>query len=201
MYLSKVFLHPGRLNNAYEWHRAIWSLFPGIDRGKVAPFLYAVKSMNLAHGASLLVQSSVEPVAKSNVAMLNATKLINARLHIGQHLGFRLTANPTRCIEDMEAKPRKKRNRGKCRVPLIREEEQVAWLQRRLLDAAVVHACKTTMNTPVYFRKGSRAGKIVPITFEGRIEIREADKVLEVWRQGIGPAKAFGCGLMLVRRA
>lgn len=199
MYLSKVFLHPGKLNNAYEWHRAIWSLFPGFEPGEVSPFLYAMESMNLARGASLLVQSSVEPVVKSDVAIVGASKPTNALLPTGQLLGFRLMANPTRCIEDKEAKSGKK-NRGKCRVPLIREEEQIAWLQRRLGDAADVREVKVTRNSPVYFRKGSRAGKIVPVTFEGVVEVRDPVDMREMCRKGIGPAKAFGCGMMLVRR-
>jgi len=200
MYLSKVFLHPGRLNNAYEWHRALWSLFPDVPRGETSPFIYMVESLNLAHGATVLMQSTLEPISNSAHADVKAVKAIHAKLHDGQRLAFRITANPTRCITDQEDKLGKK-NRGKSRVPLIREEEQVGWLERKLAGAASLHEVAVTPNPPIYFRKGSRAGKVVPVTYEGVLNILNVEKLGAVWQNGVGPAKAFGCGMLLVRRA
>jgi CRISPR system Cascade subunit CasE len=39
----------------------------------------------------------------------------------------------------------------------------------------------------------------VSTTFQGVIEVQQPEKLAELLRKGIGPAKAFGCGLMLVR--
>jgi CRISPR system Cascade subunit CasE len=38
------------------------------------------------------------------------------------------------------------------------------------------------------------------VDFEGTIEITDPGIFVEALFTGIGPAKAFGCGLMLVRR-
>ena len=38
------------------------------------------------------------------------------------------------------------------------------------------------------------------LDFEGELEITQPDKFLSVLFSGVGPAKAFGCGLLLVRR-
>ncbi len=200
MYLSRVFLQPGKLNNAYEWHRALWSLFPDVERGSVSPFLYHMESINLATGAQVLMQSSIEPVADSVLARVLATKPFPASFQVGQRLAFQLLANPTRCISDKQDKANKK-NHGKCRVPLIKEEEQSSWLQRKFAGAVSLETFHITNHAPLYFRKGNRAGKVVPVLFEGTFEIRDAERVAEIWESGIGPAKAFGCGLLMVRRA
>jgi CRISPR system Cascade subunit CasE len=200
MYLSRVFLQPGKLNNAYEWHRALWSLFPDVERGSVSPFLYHMESINLASGAQVLMQSSIEPVAGLALARVLATKPFPASFQAGQRLAFQLLANPTKCISDKQNKVNKK-NQGKCRVPLIKEEEQCAWLHRKLAGAVTIDELNIRNQTPLYFRKGNRAGKVVPVSFEGIIEVRDVEKVNDIWRKGIGPAKAFGCGLLMVRRA
>lgn len=200
MYLSRVFLQPGKLNNAYEWHRALWSLFPDMERGATSPFLYAMESINLVSGAQVLMQSSVEPVTDSNIARVLATKPFPGCFQSGQRLGFQLLANPTKCISDKHDKLNKK-NQGKCRVPLIKEEEQAAWLQRKFEDAVNVGELNIRNEPPRYFRKGNRAGKIAPVLFDGTFEVFDVEKMNGIWRNGIGPAKAFGCGLLMVRRA
>jgi len=200
MFLSKVFLHPGKLNNAYEWHRALWSLFPNVERGDASPFLYVVESLNLATGVSVLMQSSIKPLDHSVLADVRAMKPLTVQLRDGQRLGFRTLANPTRCIADKEHKTNK-RNRGKCRVPLIHEEAQCEWLGKKFKGAALLHEVSVTNHAPLYFRKGSRVGKVVPASFEGVLEVCSADQMMQIWKKGVGPAKAFGCGLLLVRRA
>jgi len=47
--------------------------------------------------------------------------------------------------------------------------------------------------------KGKKAG-FSSIDFDGEIEIVDPDNFLKILFNGIGPAKAFGCGLMLVKR-
>jgi len=200
MYLSKVFLHPGKLNNAYEWHRALWSLFPNIERDVASPFLYVIESLNLAVGARVLMQSAIEPLNHSGLADVQAVKPLAVQLRNGQRLGFRIFANPSKCIDDKQNKTNKK-NRGKCRVPLIHEDAQCEWLTRKLKNSASLHGVSVTNQAPLYFRKGNRAGKVVPALFEGVIEVCDADQMMDVWKKGVGPAKAFGCGLLLVRRA
>jgi len=200
MYLSRVFLQPGKLNNAYEWHRALWSLFPDVERGSVSPFLYHIESINLASGAQVLMQSSIEPVARSACAKTLAIKPFPAPFQAGQRLVFQLLANPTKCISDTQNKTNKK-NKGKCRVPLIKEDEQIAWLHRKLAESVNIEALTVRSLAPLYFRKGNRAGKVVAVSFEGMFEVRDVEQLTDNWKNGIGPAKAFGCGLLMVRRA
>jgi CRISPR system Cascade subunit CasE len=119
---------------------------------------------------------------------------------VGQRLAFVLTANPTKKIRDeqMAAKPGK--NIDKCRVPLIREEEQKLWLARKVNGAAVLESTTVIPHPTLFFRKGNRAGKLATLTFEGVLKVSAPGELVRLLENGIGPAKAFGCGLMLVRR-
>jgi CRISPR system Cascade subunit CasE len=87
----------------------------------------------------------------------------------------------------------------KCRVPLIREEEQHAWLARKLNGAAELETLELRTGRPLYFRK-KVTGKIVSVTFEGILRVTDGTAFVSLLKNGIGPAKAFGCGLMLVKR-
>jgi CRISPR system Cascade subunit CasE len=115
-------------------------------------------------------------------------------------LAFLLTANPIKTIADAErdAKPGKKSD--KCRVPLIREDDQREWLQRKLAVSAEVEAADVLPHPPIYFRKGNRGKKLVTSTFEGVLRVRDSNALATLLVNGIGPAKSFGCGLLLVRR-
>ncbi len=197
MILSQVILKPQRLDNAWEWHRALWTLFPGIERqaNESAPFLYRIESMNLADGARVLMLSDREPEIESKRARVLAKKTFEPIFTTGQPLRFLLTANVTKAIRDKDQPERK------IRVPLIREDQQIDWLRRKLEPATRIVSVTVQQHPPVYFRKGARPGKIVPLTFGGLLEVQSGNDLLELMQKGIGPAKAFGCGLLLVRRA
>ena len=204
MYLSRVRLMPGRLDNAWEWHRALWTLFPGIERkpNESAPFLYRMERMNLAQGAEVLMQSAIEPKQLSERAQLLAVRRFDPHPREGQVLAFRLTANVTRKVRDKDNSERK------IRVPLIKEEQQRAWIERKLGEAvSAIRNLHIQRHPPLYFRKGRRPGKIATVTFDGELTVSDSKKLAQLLigdrdhPPGIGPAKAFGCGLMLVRRA
>lgn len=197
MILSKVILLPGKLDNSWQWHRALWTLFPDIKRqpNESAPFLFRVNAINLAHGIEVLMQSRIEPLSGSDQARVLAKKSLEPKPLQGQQLRFALTANVTKAIRDKDQPERK------IRVPLIRDEEKEVWLGRKLDGAAKLLApISTQAHPPLYFRKGSHAGKVVMTTFEGIMEVCNPDVLKGLLHTGIGPAKAFGCGLMLVRR-
>ena len=132
--------------------------------------------------------------------VLIGTREIQPRPAAGQRLAFVLTANPIKTIVDAQLDAKLGKQSGKCRVPLIKEEEQRQWLLRKLADAGTVEAVSVLPHAPTYFRKGSRGGKLVTVTFEGVLNVTNPDCLVGFLENGIGPAKAFGCGLLLVRR-
>ena len=51
------------------------------------------------------------------------------------------------------------------------------------------------------FRKGGGTSiRLGLLDIAGTLAVTDADKLVQTLMNGVGPAKAFGCGLLLVRR-
>lgn len=149
--------------------------------------------------------------------------LLNA-LRAGLRARFRLRANVTKRVSRVstdEAAP----FRGK-RVDLRREDDQLDWLRRkgeqsgfRLLDVGVTQArgsttfaglagARTVENvrasgdaTVTGWRPDRSKMTFGAVTFEGLLEITNVDLFRGALVQGIGPAKAYGFGLLSIAPA
>jgi len=201
MYLSKIMISGAACRNPYEIHRALWKLFPEnaeADRD----FLFRVVETDRTH-AGILMQSRREPETSSSAVRILSCKEYPLLLNNGQRLRFLLVANPVKTINDEMGRKNSEGELKKCRVPLIREEEQRAWIERKLQNAASIETLVLDPVFPLRFRKGKedRAGKIQPVSFKGVLKVEESDALLELISCGIGPAKAFGCGLLSLARA
>lgn len=90
----------------------------------------------------------------------------------------------------------------KCRVPLIRDEELQSWLARKLEGLAKIESVEVEKRQTMNFRKvrEKRVGKIQPVSFHGVLSVADPEGLLSLIHAGIGPAKAFGCGLLSLAR-
>ncbi len=144
-------------------------------------------------------------------------------LRKGQTVAFSLRANPTKRI----AKPSKGDDilKGK-RVALLREEEQIDWLVRKGDEREkgcpggfeilaketqaqhdeiiqIAHVNTTLEGKQTGYKtdeKGKHRMTQLTVRYDGLLRITDPDAFRETLIRGIGPAKAFGCGLMLVKR-
>lgn len=206
MFLSRVEIPWEFARNPYNFHRQLWRLFPGEERetrsnGEESRqgFLFRIEDNPTGRPARLLVQSRRAPEAASGVVLVG-TREIQPQPVSGQRLAFLLTANPVKTIADAQRDAKPSKNSEKCRVPLIKEEDQREWIARKLASACEIEAANVLPHAPIYFRKGNRGGKLVTATFEGVMRVRNPDILVTTMENGIGPAKGFGCGLLLVRR-
>ncbi len=206
MFLSRVEIPWDAARNPYNLHRQLWHLFPGEeresrkDRDEVRQgFLFRIEDNATGQPARVLVQSRRSPAPAGGV-MLIGTRELSPCPSADQHLAFLLTANPVKTIIDTQRENKSGKQSEKCRVPLIKEEAQRQWLSRKLRDSGEVEAVSVLPHAPLYFRKGSRGGKLVTVTFEGVLRVKDPARLIGLLENGIGPAKAFGCGLLLVRR-
>ena len=127
-----------------------------------------------------------------------------AALHERQVLRFRLRANPTKKIETKSG-PDGRRQNGR-RVDLRTETQQLEWLSRRAEQAGFgLIPVYPGSNVPeVRVGAGERLlGKgrqltLVSVLFEGLVEVTDPDRFRCAIADGIGPGKAFGCGLMSI---
>lgn len=197
MYLSKCVLNTSRPINSYQLHREIWKLFPDRPDDK-RDYLFRVENLGQKAPQQILLQSLTRPMAnKRKLLMLSQPKKVALQIRSGQMLRFMIRANPTKRIKEEN----KTGNQGRVRVPIIDEDEMNKWLQRQLKNAAIIHEIMINGQNIMYFRKGTDTGKIVAITYSGLLEIKNEKKLLSIIEKGVGPAKAFGCGLLSLARA
>jgi CRISPR system Cascade subunit CasE len=198
--LSRIVLPWNVARDPYQWHKALWSLFP--DRPSAQrEFLFRVERSVPGQPAQFLLSAPWQPLT-SPAATVLATREFIPRFVAGQRLRFRLIANPVRCIRDENGRTDRKGRPKVCRVPIVREPAQLEWLLRKLEGAAMLEAASVAGQAPLHFRKkGSGAGKLIPVRYDGILSVRSADRLMDCLQRGIGPAKAFGCGLLSLARA
>ncbi len=218
MYLSRLTLldHPNiealirHLGDAYREHQMLWRLFPEDPQAK-RDFLYR-RDMRRGRPCYFLL-SWRPPVNTLGLWHIDPPKLFAPRLRAGQTLAFSLRANPVvrrgRQRHDVVME-RKRRMNWKTlpaseRPPLmtLARDAGLEWLRRQgerhgfrfdpeavRVDAYRQHHC----------RRGGRTIRFSTLDFTGLLTVTEPDAFVQALYQGIGPAKAFGCGLLLVKR-
>jgi len=200
MYLSKIMISGAACRNSYEIHRVLWTLFPA-DPDARRDFLFRVGQSDRSQ-AEILLQSLREPAQTSKDARIIGCKEYPLSLNAGQRLRFFLVANPVKMIDDEAGRKNADGEPKKCRVPLARDDDQRSWIERKLKDVASLESLFVDPVSVLRFRKGkeNRVGNIQQVSFQGILKVEEPKAMLTVVRNGIGPAKAFGCGLLSLAR-
>ncbi len=216
MYLSRLLLNPRsrqvqrELADLYEMHRTISRAFPngvfGISRREDAAtgVLFRVDVHPHTGVLTLLVQSHEKPdwlflLAPEKNYLLGvetpAVKQVDLQLCDGQVLAFRLRANPT------VKKDREGKKQGQ-RVGLVREEEQLTWLGRKIEAAggALVSAHvagEADLRGKLFIEKDDeRRMRFVSVQFDGILQVKDPDLLVKTVGAGIGSGKGLGFGLL-----
>lgn len=201
MYFSKWLLDYRKPIDPYQLHKIIWQLFPD-KADEERSFLFRVEKAEQKCAQQILLQSSCPPQAVSNeLSLLKKPKEIHFEIKSGGRYRFMLCANPTKRINDKDGKAK---NQGKVRVPIIDEAEIVAWLKRQFEGSAEIDAVELTQKNLIHFHKSNKDqayfGKIQTVTFLGILTVTDSELLIEKIAKGIGPAKAFGCGLLTLAK-
>ncbi|MGH7485831.1 MAG: type I-E CRISPR-associated protein Cas6/Cse3/CasE, partial [bacterium] len=199
------------LASPYRLHKAVWSLFADhSDRQR--DFLYR---LDWDSGRPLLWTLSDRPPRPAPELWAATTKLLQPVLRDGERLRFSLRANPVVTRDGkrhdvvMEAKQHLRASGlAKKLWPTesqLAQEHGTAWLVRHaeergfavdpgqvLVDSYEVHTFKKPQGKEIRF---------ATCDFHGLLTVTGVDAFLHTLRHGIGPAKGFGCGLLLIRRA
>lgn len=226
MYFSRIALadtagrEPGfqeTFRTPYTLHRSLWGLFsdhPERDRD----FLYRVEFSGRRPVVYSL--SEREPFDGRGFWKVES-KPFRPVMRRGMRLGFDLRVNPvvSRRDEDgrqsrhdvvMDAKHRLREKKGGRGLPTQAElvqSEAFAWLDRRtsrggfdVSEGGVVAEGYVQHR----FKKGrgekARRVSLSTVDLKGVLTVTDPDVFTETLRNGLGPAKGFGCGLMMIRR-
>lgn len=220
MYLTLLRLNPASgavqrdLRDSHELHRTIMRAFPPVIDPEMEAraywgILYRLEFERRTGRVLLYVQSRVAPDwgflpqgyladdGWDNPAVKSAEKAYSS-LNAGRVLRFRLRANPTRKIDTKSGPNGEKRN-GR-RVPLATAEAQIAWLSRKGkdhgFDLLEVHVAAS--GAAELIQSYSTGRTFQAVLFEGRLVVRDPERIRTALERGIGPGKAYGCGLLSI---
>jgi CRISPR system Cascade subunit CasE len=214
MFLSKLALNLRSpqarhdLEDFYDLHRTLFRAFPDRLNGGPGRVLFRLDSDRATGAPTLLVQSekppdwAALPRGYTHAAEFKPSEIVVAT---GQRLAFRLRANPTYKTGTPSKAERLagvgQRN-GK-RLGFLREEDQVVWLRRKG-DAGGFRVESVTV-VPEGIVRGSKAAggvrlalSLLSVRFDGLLTVADPDRFLQAVREGVGPAKGLGFGLLSV---
>ena len=194
-------------------HHLVWSLFSdGPDRKR--DFLW--REVNTGE---FLVLSTRPPENRHFLFDVNSPKLFTPQLREGQRLRFSLRANPiVRSLEKDD--PRAKRQKHDVVMHSLRhvprgkraderrkviQQAGYAWLLRQAAQAGFDVKEKDLLAD--HYRQhritrsnGERSLTFSSLDFDGVLTVSSPTQLLTSIKKGFGSAKAFGCGLMLIRK-
>lgn len=187
------------LRDCYDWHQAVWKAFPGRD-GERRNYLTRLDQRR--EGFRLLVVSPVQPVRPEWCPADEEswkTKSIPETYFTRARYAFQLCANPTRKVS--KQLPGGTMTKNGRRVPLRRREDLLEWIKRKATEGgfAVDEATLRTFSRGRgYFEKKGQVGLHSAVEFQGVLAVTDSAKFHETFTRGIGSAKAFGFGLLVI---
>lgn len=202
--------------STYGVHQIVWRLFSE-DADAARDFLYRVE---VGNGLPFLYVVSKRPPQPIGKLTRIETKPYEPQLAVGERLMFSLRANPVVTKKDpvsgkrirhdvvMNAKhalPRPFKANMQISSSEIEHQAGIQWLSDRAQRLGFAFD-PSTMRVSQYqqhaLKKPAPKSKIrfSSLDYNGELTVTDPERLCRVLVEGIGPAKAFGCGLMLLRR-
>jgi CRISPR system Cascade subunit CasE len=209
--------------DVHQMHRTLMSAFPDVADVQGARQHHGVlwRLDGSGNNRALLVQSCEHPdwskLPEGYVSarvQVKSLKPVLTAIQPGRRLAFLLVANPTQSKAPVDGKPGDRR-RG-TRTPINHPEQQVQWLIRQgerhgyVIPAANNGSPDVTASPlpPFIGRKPDNRVEaqredrlkitVQPVSYEGHLIIADPDTFTAALKEGIGRAKAYGCGLISV---
>lgn len=207
MYLSRLQLNSSNrtiwrtiVDQPHKLHQFVMRGFPDGVKRENANILHHLEVND--HVITLLVQSDIQPdwatldsklllpvspfdpIPNPAIREVNGLGLENGRI-----LSFRLRANPTKRLGKLAG------DKKGMRVELFREEEQLDWLQKKAQDHGF-QLLDVQINPEGKQTDYGRSITVFTVQYNGRLRITNTSVFQQALTKGIGPARAFGCGLL-----
>lgn len=187
-----------RLRDSYDWHQHLWQAFPGRD-GEARDFLVRIDEKEETYRVLMLSRTPATRPAWCPGDNF-ATKSVPDTFFTHSAYAFSLLANPTKKTRSNAAGERTKNGR---RVPLSTREDLLAWLERKASFSGFAIEAEHIQTVPrgrEYFHKDKprSQGLHTAVEFRGRLRVTEPIAFRAAVAAGIGSAKAFGFGLLVL---
>ncbi len=182
-----------RFRDTYAWHQALWKAFPG-RCAEPRRFLFRIDDKHQKFRVLLLAPD--RPVLPDWGKW--QTKEVPGSFLAHERYQFQLRANPTVKRVIRAADGTKKKN-GR-RTGIYDPTELQAWLERKA-EQAGFGVSGLVIGPPMeshFFNKNRKRGKHNSVDFQGALLVKERKVFERAFHKGIGPAKAFGFGLLML---
>jgi CRISPR system Cascade subunit CasE len=205
------------ISDSYAWHKRLWECYPDTPDAH-RDFLTRIDQLEGAFRLWILARRKpVQPLWCPPDGF--ALKEIAASFLSHRHYAFDLQANPVKTVVqrgpngETLLRPDGKRQSGK-RVPLVKPDELRAWLIHkgkvrcrdqdtgldvpggfRIVEEKPLEISPMMEN---HFRKKGQSGYHGGVQFRGILEVTDSERFIETYHAGVGSAKSFGFGLLLL---
>lgn len=187
-------------------HHLVWSLFG--DQGGERPFLFRQTGSS---SDPILIYSTVKPVDGNNLWNLDVREFeLPSNLKAGDRVAWSIRVNATMKSENTRhcIVARERRNGDADHVEVVASKVVRPWLSKKLeavgLQSADDDMMVEAFNRMQFIHDPRRYSKRVTIAvtdLKGVGTVTDAEKLKVAVEKGIGAGKAYGCGMLLLRRA
>lgn len=221
MFLSRVIIRDVRSSGAYSHHQRLWQLFPGVSKDRSTATHFLFQHTPKIHPQCFLVLSQEQPTPHESFQI--ESKPFLPEIQNGELLQFSLRANPVvtrnkkrndivadwkyQFKQDWEAKNPEQDFPG---FPALgHSQAQIVniecrkWLEKQgAKHGFEIKNCLAESYHQHGFYKGDQKQgvKISTVDFSGVLKVTDYGAFKKILFGGLGPAKGFGCGLLLIRR-
>jgi CRISPR system Cascade subunit CasE len=193
--------------DAYLDHALIWRLFPGDGVGR--DFLFRRQKEESGPQSYYVVSQRVPHPVAGMLAV--QSKLYQPQLAAGDWLRFDLRANPVVARKTeagcsrrhdvlMDAK-RQTEQSDTCNEAM--NAAALQWLSARAPEWGLAlreESVQTTGYTQHRLRHGGRQIAFSSLDYHGLAQVTDPERLAKALTLGVGHARGFGCGLLLVKR-
>ena len=203
--------------DSYAWHKKIWECFPNLPDSE-RTFLTRIDPLEGAFRVWVL--ADIKPVCPKWCPPEGfALNEISPTFLSHRHYAFDVRVNPVKSLVQRDAngqpllKANGKRKSGK-RVALVNPDELRTWLIRkgevrcqdkdtgkdvpggfRIIEERPLEISPMVES---HFRKKGESAYHGGVQFRGTLEVTDRECFIKTYREGIGNAKGFGFGLLLL---
>jgi CRISPR system Cascade subunit CasE len=198
------------IRDSYDWHKRLWDCFPNVPDQKRTEIGFLTRIDTLERAFRLWVLAKRTPVCPKWCSPDGfALNEIADSFLTHRYYAFDLRANPVKTIVQRGSngetlfRANGKRKCGK-RVPLVKPEDLRAWLDRKAIAGGFqIVEDKPLEIAPMveshfYKKEKGQAAYHGGVQFRGVLEVTDTAQFSETYYNGIGSAKGFGFGLLLL---
>ena len=192
MYLSKYRLKVDFGNrmvlndviNSHQMHRSIQDLF---NTGREANHILYTRHYESPAKAFVYIYSDVEPIKENDHFEQIYSNKMNLNFQDGQECTFYFACSPV------------KKNNGK-KYELYKDEDRFKWLYRnaknngfRIIESEIKKESRLNVK-----KDGQKEFSVQEVVFTGILQITNVELFQKALKNGIGPEKAYGLGMLMV---